>query len=265
MPSIDNHKPGSFCWYELATTDQAAAKNFYTSLFGWSVNDYPMGPSEVYSMFGLEGKEVGAAYTLRPEQRSQGVPPHWMVYVAVENADEIARRAGELDAAVYAGPFDVADYGRMAVMADPTGAVFSIWQAKQHPGVGIEGVDGSACWVDLTTPDTERAQKFYSELFGWTTGADKDSGYIHIQNGEEYIGGMQSSAQRNAQAPPHWMIYFLASDCDAFAGKAKDLGGQVLLPPTEMENVGRMGILRDPQGAVFALFQPAPRQGQKGE
>lgn len=216
-----------------------------------------MGPSDFYSMFELEGKETAAAYTLRPDQRSQGVPPHWMLYIAVDSADEIARRAGELGGKMHAPAFDVAEYGRMAVLADPSGAVFSVWQPKQHTGTGIAGVDGTACWADLSTPDTETAQRFYSQLFGWKISSDKDSEYVHIQNREEFIGGIQSAARRNPNAPPHWLIYFLVSDCNAAGAKATELGGQFLLPPLDMENVGRMAIVKDPQGAVFALFQPA--------
>ncbi len=167
MPNIDQNNPGSFCWFELATTDQAAAKKFYTSLFGWTVNDMPMGPGESYSMFQVQGRQAAAAYTLRPEQRSQGVPPNWMLYVAVESADDAARRVQELGGKIYAPAFDVFDAGRMAVLADPTGAVFAVWQPKRHTGIGITGVDGTVCWADLSTPDAETARRFYSDLFGW--------------------------------------------------------------------------------------------------
>lgn len=217
-----------------------------------------MGPSEVYTTFQLQGRDVGAGYTLRPDQRSQDVPPHWLVYVAVESADEAARRAGELGGKVHAGPFDVAEHGRMAVIADPTGAVFSVWQPKSHPGVGIAGIDGTVCWADLSTADVDKAKQFYSTLFGWeiASGEKDPSGYLHIKSGEEFIGGVPPAQHRNPQIPPHWMIYFLVSDCDAVAGKAKGSGAQFLMPPQSMPDVGRMSVLKDPQGAVFALFQP---------
>ena len=93
MAQIDQHAPGSFCWLELGTTDQSAAKNFYTSLFGWTVQDFPMGPNDFYSMFSLAGRNTGAAFTMRPEQQSQGVPPHWMLYAATDNADDTVNRA----------------------------------------------------------------------------------------------------------------------------------------------------------------------------
>ncbi len=261
MPTVEKHAPGTFCWFELATTDQVAAKEFYTSLFGWSVTDFPMGPTDFYSMFKLEGLDVGAAYTLRPDQRSQGVPPHWMLYVAVQSADEAARRAAELGGKIFAPAFDVMEFGRMAVLADPTGAVFSVWQPKNHIGTRITGVDGTVCWADLSTSDAEKAAEFYSGLFGWQVSKSEhdSSGYLHIKSGEEFIGGIPPAAFRNPQVPPHWLLYFQVSSCDPSAQKGKDRGAELLLIPQDVQNVGRMAILKDPQGAVFALFQPTPR------
>lgn len=257
MRKIEKHPAGAFCWVELATSDQNAAKTFYSALFGWSVVDAPMGPDDFYTMFKLHDRDAGAAYTLRPEQRTQGVPPNWITYIAVDDADETARRAGELGATVLAQPFDVFEVGRMAVIQDPTGAVFCLWQAKCNSGLGIAGVDGTFCWADLSTPDPERAGRFYSDLFGWKTIRDEHdpSGYIHIKNGEEFIGGIPPGKRRNPNVPPHWMIYFQTSNCDATARKAEQLGGTLVLPPVSMENVGRMAIVADPQGATFSVFQ----------
>lgn len=258
MSHIEKHPPGAFCWIELATTDQNAAKNFYGKLFGWAVNDFPMGPNDFYSMFQLEGRDTAAAYTIRPEQRSQGVPPHWMIYVAVEDADAATRRAAELGGKVLAAAFDVYTVGRMAVLEDPTGAVFSVWQAKQHKGTGIADVDGTLCWAELSTTDQERASRFYADLFGWKiTKGDEDQShnYFHIQNGEAYIGGILPATHRNPKIPPHWLAYFAVSDCDAVAAKAKQLGATFHLPPMTLENVGHLAVLADPQGAAFAIFQ----------
>ena len=124
MPNIDSHKPGSFCWIELSTTDQSAAKTFYDSLFGWTANDVPMGPDGVYTMFQLAGRTTAAAATLRPVQHEAKVSPHWMLYIAVENADATAERAAKAGGKILAPPFDVMDAGRMAVIQDPTGAHF---------------------------------------------------------------------------------------------------------------------------------------------
>ena len=253
MPNIDRHEPGAFCWFELGTTDQPAAKTFYSDLFGWTSEDFPMGPSGSYTMFRLDGRDVGAAYTSGPEQ---GV--HWNIYISVNNADETAKRAGELGGSVLMPAFDVMEAGRMSVITDPTGATFCIWQPKRHNGVGLSGVDGTVCWADLSTPDTAEAKTFYERLFHWRierSGHD-DSGYLHIQNGEDFIGGMPPAEHRKAGVPPHWMLYFLTSDCAATAQSATEMGAKALMPTQEVPHVGTMAILRDPQGAVFALFQP---------
>jgi uncharacterized protein len=253
-----SHAPGMFCWIELATSDQAGAKSFYTSLFGWTADDSPMGPNAFYTMFRLDGKDIGGGYTLMADQVAMHVPPNWLVYVAVESADAAVQKAKQLGGNILAGPMDVMDYGRMGVIGDPTGAVFAVWEPKQMPGMGVVGSNGSFSWADLITGDQKRAIEFYSELFGWQMEKgenDPDGGYLHIKNGEHYIGGVPP-ARLQPGAPPHWLVYFHASDCDAASNKAKSLGANVCFGPTTMENVGRLSIVADPQGAYFSLFQP---------
>ena len=262
MPIVEKHRPGSFCWIELATSDQKAAKSFYTSLFGWDVSDSPTAPGEFYSVFKLQGRDVAAAYTLRKEHVSQGIPPHWMLYVCVENADSTANRASQLGGKVLALAFDVFDLGRMAIVQDPTGATVSIWQAKKHAGIGIAGDNASLCWADLNTPDQSNAAKFYSDLFGWKMMKDEhdEHGYLHIMNGEDFIGGIPPTNPRTAHTPPHWLAYFAVADCDASAAKAKQLGARFYMEPITMEGVGRFGVLADPQGATCSIFQAMPRK-----
>ncbi len=259
MPNIDTHPAGDFVWFELGTTDQAAAKTFYSALLGWHANDMPMGPGEYYTIFRLQGRDAAAAYTLHPD-RSAGAPPHWMLYISVNNADEAAARAAQAGAQVLAPPFDVYNAGRMAVVQDPTGAVFSLWEPKANQGTGITGADGTICWADLLTPDVARAREFYSGLFGWkiSPGEKDPSGYLHIQNGEAFIGGIPPVGPQPG-VPPHWLLYLQVPGCDAAAEKAQSLGAQIHFAPTTMEGVGRWAVVADPQGAVFALFQPRPR------
>jgi len=262
MPDVDKHPPGAFCWIELGTTDPVAAKQFYASLFGWTINDMPMGPGEIYTIYTLAGRQAAASYGLNAEMRSHGVPPHWMIYIAVDSADGIAAKAAAAGGKIIAPAFDVMDFGRMAVLRDPAGAGFSVWQAKSHTGIGIAGVPGSLCWADLMTPVPSDAAKFYGELFGWKIEPGKDaSGYLHIKNGETFIGGMPPAEHRNPNAPPHWLLYFLVDNCDASAAAAKAAGARFYVEPMTLEGVGRMAVVADPQGAVFALFQPAPREG----
>ena len=258
MPTVEKHAAGAFAWIELASSDQNAAKHFYTELFGYSFVDFPMGPSGIYTMFQIDGKDAGAAYTMSP-QESEQMPPHWNLYIGVDNADEAAAHAAILGGTVIAPPFDVMDAGRMAVIEDPTGTFFCIWQANHSIGLQITGVPGTLCWADLSTPDPAKAKSFYEGLLGWqiSAGENDTSGYLHIKNGEDFIGGIPAAQDRDPNAPPHWMIYFYVTDVDATAAKAKQLGGKAFLEPMTVEGVGRMAILADPQGAAFAIFTPA--------
>ena len=268
MAHITKHAPGNFCWVELATTDQNAAIAFYSKLFGWHANNMPMGPAgegstEVYTIFQLEGRDAAAACTLRTEQLQHGVPPHWGVYIAAENVDSSAARAAELGGTVLAPPFDVFDAGRMAVIQDPTGATFCLWQPKRNPGTGIAGSPGTLCWCDLNTPDQARAGAFYSALFGWQIMKEDEKlehNYWHIKNGEEFIGGIPPSSLHRPGTPAHWMAYFTVSDCDATAAEAKSLGATLYMPPSDFEEVGRISVIADPQGAAFAIFKAAARR-----
>jgi predicted enzyme related to lactoylglutathione lyase len=252
---------GSFCWFELATSNQSAAKAFYTSLFGWTVDDSPMGPDEYYSMFKLGGQDAGAGYTLRADQRQHGVPPHWMVYVAVTDADAAAARARSLGATELAAAFDVMEHGRMAVLQDPQGATFCVWQSKQHTGVGVKGVVGSVSWCELSTPNQAAGGKFYEDLFGWkmVTGRNmtpaKPGDYYHIVNGNDMIGGVAPPEQRDANAPPHWLIYFEVGNCAATTAKAKSAGATVYLDSMDVGENGIVSVIADSQGAAFGIHQ----------
>ncbi|MDQ1474245.1 MAG: uncharacterized protein QOJ99_5725 [Bryobacterales bacterium] len=258
MRLIDRHAHGDFSWIELGTTDPNAAKHFYTSLFGWDFVDSPMGPNDFYTMFTLDGRNAAAAYTLRPEQTLGGVPAHWNLYIDVASADDTSTRATELGASIKAGPFDVFTFGRMAVLADPTGAVFSVWEARSHPGIGIADKHGSLCWADLSTSDPATGARFYAELFGYEL-EPGDGGYLHIKNRHQYIGGVQPAERRDPNSPPHWLIYLQVDDCAGSTEQAKTLGASIYMGPMDIPKVGIMTVLADPQGATFALFQPAPR------
>jgi hypothetical protein len=259
MTNIDKHPAGNFCWIELHTTDQNAAKSFYASLFGWAAHDNPMGPNDFYTEFKLQDREAAAGCTLRPEERSQGMPPYWMIYIAVKNADDTVTKAKQLGGKALTAAFDVMDAGRMAIIQDPTGAIFCVWQANKNAGIGVSQVNGTLCWADLSTPDPKRAAEFYSGLFGWQAfAAPQDpSGYLHIKNGEQHIGGIPPVAHRQPGTPAHWLAYFQVDDVDASANKAKEIGAKLHLAPMTMEGVGRFSVIADPQGAVFAIFKSA--------
>ncbi|HTQ57277.1 MAG TPA: VOC family protein [Bryobacteraceae bacterium] len=147
----------------------------------------------------------------------------------------------------------------MAVIRDPAGAAFSLWQPKSNQGIGIAGTDGTLCWADLLTSDKARAQRFYEDVFGWaiTPGEKDTSGYLHIKNGDTFIGGIPPVGPQPG-VPPHWLLYFLVSNCDDSTAKARSLGARVYYGPETMAGVGRWSVVSDPQGAVFALFQSLP-------
>lgn len=261
MADYSSHTPGTFCWAELATTDQKAAVAFYGALFGWGVNDMPIGPTETYSMFQMRGKDVGAAYTMRPEERQHGAPPHWNTYVAVANADDTVNRAEALGATVLAPAFDVMDAGRMAVLQDPTGAVFQIWQPGKHIGARIMREPGAMTWTELATRDTEGAKKFYTSLFGWKEKTSSGAGMTYTEfslDETPFAGMMEMNAQMVGMGvPPHWLTYFQVADVDASANTAKGLEATLVVPPMDIPNTGRFSVIRDPHGAVFAIYKPA--------
>lgn len=249
---------GSFCWVELATTDQKAAAGFYSELFGWTTEDMPMGPDLTYTMLKSDGKDVGGAYTLMQEQVESHVPPQWMLYVKVASADQAAARALELGGQQIVAPSDIPQVGRFAVVQDPTGAVITAFEAGKHPGMTTFGDVGALCWADLNTPDAERASGFYADWLGWSYETGKDQ-YRHILNGtgdENMIGGIPPEMHAPPGTPAHWLPYFHVADCRATAAKAVGLGAAAILPATPMPEVGTISVLADPQGAVFALYQP---------
>jgi len=258
MTVIEKHDPGSFCWVELGTTDSAAAKKFYGSLFGWQPNDMPMGPDQFYTMLEIGGEQIGALYQLDENMRRMGVRPHWLHYVAVANADEATAKAKSLGGTVMKEPFDVFDAGRMAVIQDPTGAVFATWQPNRHIGSRITGEPGTLCWSELVTNDRTKALSFYTGLFGWTTKASTlaPSDYTEIFLRGRAIGGVMQEPAERGDTPSNWMPYFLVTNCDASGSRSKELGGSVQVGPTDIPSVGRFAIIADPQGAVFSIFQP---------
>jgi predicted enzyme related to lactoylglutathione lyase len=260
MPEISRHQPGTFSWPELSTTNQKAAVGFYRALFGWDVNEQPMGPGETYSIFQLRGLDVAAAYTMRPQE--QGAPPHWNAYLTVDDADRAAARAQELGARVFAPPFDVFDLGRMAVLQDPTGAAFQVWQPRRNIGVRVLNEPGALCWTELTTTDPAAAEAFYTGLFGWKAKhAAPGSPFPYTEftvagTDTPSIGMMQKPPHLPPEVPSFWLPYFQDSDVDATAAKATSLGGQIHHGPQDIPDAGRFVVLADPQGAAFAVFSP---------
>jgi len=258
MSQVATHAHGTFCWVELGTTDVEAAKKFYAGLFDWETADTSAGEAGVYTLLQMRGRDVGGLYALQKGQRDQGVPPHWLAYVAVASADEATRKATSLGGGSLMGPLDVVDFGRMSVLQDPTGATFAVWQARDHAGSGVRDEPGSICWNELLTRDTRAAGKFYSGLFGWTMQdmPMADASYTVCSKGATKAAGMMPILEEWGPMPASWLTYFGVDDCDARADRARRLGGRIGKPPTDVPDIGRFSVIEDPQGAVFAILEP---------
>ncbi|HEY7450258.1 MAG TPA: VOC family protein [Vicinamibacterales bacterium] len=265
MSVITAHAAGTFCWPELSTTDVSSAKKFYTALLGWQPDDMPMPEGGAYTMLKVGGNDVGAMASMQEAQKKAGVPAHWMSFVAVTDADQTVQKAVALDGILLVGPFDVMEAGRMAVIKDPTGAIFSIWQAKAHPGATRIDEVGALCWTELYTGDMQKAIAFYTGLFDWTAKPMENSPtpytLFHFKGQDKMAGGAMEITKEMQGMPPHWLPYFQVDDTDIIVARAKELGGNVVVPAMDIPNVGRMATLADPQGAAFAVVQLTGAQG----
>ncbi len=252
MPDINGPVPGHFCWIELATSDPEAAKGFYAGLFGWGVNENDMGEMGTYYIFQKRGRDAAAMCALMEEQKAQGVPPNWLTYIAIASADDAAARVTELGGKVLMPPFDVMDFGRMAVCQDPQGAVFAVWEAKAHWGVTVRDEAATLCWNEIATNDPAASADFYTKLTGWKAKVSPE--YTEWYLGEIPIGGMRT-IHEGEPTPPSWMPYFMVDDCNEATGRARSAGATACAETIDMPGVGRFSVLMDPQGAVFALYE----------
>lgn len=240
MAEFKTYPPNTFCWVDLATTDATAAKQFYTELFGWTATDVPAGEGMVYTMLEKAGKNVCALYQMSAAMQ-QHTPSYWLSHVSVQDVDASVAKAKSLGGSVLEGPCDVMESGRMGLIKDPTGAIFSLWQPKDHIGADLANEPATLCWNELQTKDIEGATKFYTELFGWTTQTSKSaigSDYIEFLNGDRHNAGMMEIQPDWGDMPPTWVVYFAVDNCDATLEKAKALGGRIDMPPMRLADLG---------------------------
>ena len=262
MPQIEAYAPGTPSWFELSTTDEAGALAFYSALFGWVDDPQEMGPGWYYHMQTIGGLPVGSLYLQGEEERQQEVPPHWNTYITVDNVDAATERVQANGGALVFGPMDVFEAGRMSFLRDPQGAHFAIWQPKQHIGARLKGEVNTACWSELLTTDQEGALDFYAAALGMERGAVMGPmNYAMLRAGDTEVAGvMQITPEmtaENGEFPPHWSVYFMVEEVDAKAAQAQELGGRIIVPPTDIPDIGRFATLFDPQGAAFSIFQDA--------
>jgi hypothetical protein len=247
-------RQGGFVWYELMTTDMAAAETFYTSVVGWGVQD-ASAPDLAYTLFTAGGASISGLMDLPAQARKMGATPRWLGYVGVNDVDITADRIKRLGGAVYVPPTDT-NIGRISVVADPQTAtlalVTSLKLAQRHPAELDQA--GHVGWHELLAADWEKAFAFYGELFGWqNAGAETGPAntYQLFSAQGQTIGGIFT--KRAIEPVPYWLYYFNIGDIDAAAERVKTAGGRVFEGPIEVPGGGWIVRCIDPQGAIFAL------------
>ena len=281
MPERDGYIAGVPCWVDTTQPDPDAAAQFYGELFGWEFEDAnPAGSQHRYLIARIRGGDV-AAVSPPPEGAESGAV--WSTYIWVDDADEATARARKAGGSVLSEPFDVAGAGRMAVLADPAGAAFCVWQAREHRGARIVNEPGSVNFNVLNTREPEAARRFYGAVFGWTT-LDLGSGeFWTLRAYGDYLeeltpGTRKRTADLGAagfedvvaaiapvddDTPAHWGVTFSTDDADATAARTTELGGAVLVPPADAP-YSRVTVLRDPQGATFSATAFVPENKDVG-
>ena len=233
MGERESYAPGTFCWAELGTTDVEAATAFYTDVFGWDAEA---------DRFRLDGHDVAGV----EEADETG----WRSRLAVEDVDALVERVRELGGEVLAGPLDVEQAGRMAAVADPTGAAVELWQAREQAGAARVNEVGHMVWNELASPDPGRAREFYGALLGWEV-EPEETGYGVIRREGTPNGGIRPQQDHE---PAHWLVYFTVGSCDDAVAAVRSGGGSVITGPLDTQT-GRVAAVRDPQGAAFAVFE----------
>ena len=247
---------GRFIWHDLMTTDQEAAKAFYTAVVGWGTTTWETekGP---YVMWTTGETPIGGMMTLPPEVAAGGQKPHWLAYVAVPDTDATTDRAKTLGAQVHVAPKDIPGAGRFAVLTDPQGVAFAIYTSeKPTPPESEKESAGEFVWHELATTDYKAAFAFYSDLFGWEKTSEMDMGphgiyFMYGLRGRPYGGMFNQPAEKG---PPSWLHYIRVEDVKSAAELITKNGGQVTSGPMEVPG-GWIVTGIDPQGGTFALHQ----------
>jgi predicted enzyme related to lactoylglutathione lyase len=256
MPEVNKYDQGTPSWVGLATTDVEGAESFYGALFGWEADHQPSGEGMIYSMQILKGKSAAAIYKMDEEQVKQGIPPHWVTYITVNDVDAATAKVEPAGGKVVMHPFDVMDNGRMAIISDPEGSVFCLWQPMKNIGAEIVNEHGAVCWNELAVNDPKNVIPFYSKVLDIDLGKMEGSPmeYWLFKVGGRDVGGILRKNEQMNDLPSHWSVYFTVDDCDGIVEKAKSMKAQVIVPPTDM-GPGRFAVLQDPQSAVFSVIK----------
>jgi predicted enzyme related to lactoylglutathione lyase len=253
MPVFTSYATGVPCWVDVASPDLDRTLSFYSDFFGWEAERDPRPEAGGYTMFRKDGKYVAAASA--PPPGSEEMPPHWTTYIASDDVDATAARVREAGGTLLMEPFDVLDAGRMAVVQDPTGAIFAIWQAGSHHGAELATEPGALAWNECQTRDAEAAAAFYRAVFGYEIRrADIGSEYRVLEVDGRGVAGMFPIPPEMRELPPNWATTFAVEDVDDAARRAQELGATVLSGPFDIPDVGRYAVVQDPVGAVFGVL-----------
>jgi predicted enzyme related to lactoylglutathione lyase len=258
MPEVTAHTQGAPSWADLSTTDETGAIACYSAIFGWTDDPQPMGENGFYHMQKLDGLEAAAIYQQSEEERNMGIPAHWNLYFTAADVDSVAEQAVRMGATIIFGPTDVFDAGRTVAIQDPQGAHFFVWQPKEHIGARVKDDPGAMTWNELLTTNSGDAIEFYTSLLGLERGetmAPMDYTLLRSE-GTEVLGVMQITPDMG-EVPPNWSVYFAVDDVDATVAQTQSLGGGVIVPATDIPDIGRFAVLTDPQGAFFNIFKGA--------
>jgi predicted enzyme related to lactoylglutathione lyase len=275
----DGYPAGVPCWIDTTQPSPHAAAEFYRGLLGWELEDTlpPNSPGQ-YLLARLHGRDVAAISSIGGGESARATAT-WNTYVWVDNADETARRVEQAHGRVVAAPFDVPGAGRMAECADPSGAGFRLWQAREHRGAQLVNAPGCWNWSNLNTPGTEAAMRFYGAVFGWEF-SELDFGagqswmvrmpgyadFLELRNPgirEQHAAAGAPPGFTDAVgwlnpissgAPAHWSVTLSVADADAAAARTAVSGGTVVSGPLDIP-YSRVVQIKDPQGASITLSQ----------
>ncbi len=251
-----------FVWFDLMTTDVKGAESFYTDIIGWKAATWQEGH---YDLWKAGDEDVGGVMPLDDQARAAGAPPQWLAYIATRDVDATVQKAKKLGGKVLAPPTDIPNVGRYAMLADPQGASFGVFQARHLPAPEDAAKPGHFGWAELNTTDWKAAWKFYSDLFGWKHTTSMDMGPDHGEyfmfglDEKQAFGGMSNSASV-MHARPHWLHYVNVKNADETAKRVTEKGGQGLQGPMDVPGGGRIAQCLDPQGARFAVFSPTTQR-----
>jgi len=257
MSSIHQFLPGNFCWADLFCKNIDAAAEFYSAVFGWKLQHTEKDPIN-RAVFLRSEKPVCGIQLMTDRLLQGGIPSHWLSVIAVENIDVVIRNIESLGGKNLVQPTDISATDRRALVQDPTGAVFSLWQTGEHTGASEWNRPNSLCWNELYSNNIEQSLLFYRNLFGWThsksVGAIGQDYFEFIHDGRS-VGGMMEIRKEWGDMPPCWSVYFSVDNIHGSITNIRKMGGTVEGSPMEIENVGQFAVVMDPEGAFFSILQ----------